>query len=108
MIPKQTNITSKHIRDSAQGEICTLQIAGVCNGNPKTTVLAHLPHNTHGWGIKATDLCAVYACSSCHDVLDRRVKHARFELDRDFYCLRAWVNTLSKLYEKGIITIKGA
>ena len=59
------------IRKSARGEDCTLRLE-VCNGNPETTVLAHIGHN-RGMGIKCADYFAVYACSACHDVIDGRV-----------------------------------
>jgi len=31
------------IRESARVEQCTLQIHPYCNGNPETTILAHIP-----------------------------------------------------------------
>ncbi|WP_265554899.1 DUF1364 domain-containing protein [Serratia grimesii] len=69
---KSPAFRSKALRDSARGECCTLQIPGICNGNPKTTVLCHLPSNTHGMGYKSDDYWAVFGCSSCHDVIDGR------------------------------------
>ncbi|QUI37537.2 DUF1364 domain-containing protein [Pectobacterium versatile] len=52
-----------------------MQISGICNGNPETTVLCHLPSPTHGMGYKGDDFWAVYGCSSCHDVIDGRVSY---------------------------------
>ncbi|WP_154899097.1 DUF1364 domain-containing protein [Serratia ficaria] len=63
---------SKALRDSARARYCTLQIPGICNGNPETTVLCHLPCSTHGMGYKSDDYWAVFGCSSCHDVIDGR------------------------------------
>lgn len=64
------------ITKSAQGKSCTARIPRVCNGNPETTVWAHI--NSVRWGAgkgrKADDIHGLYACSSCHDVIDRRVK----------------------------------
>ncbi|ACT07072.1 protein of unknown function DUF1364 [Dickeya chrysanthemi Ech1591] len=62
------------LHESAYGQVCTLQIPGICNGNPETTVLCHLPP-THGMGYKGDDFRAVYSCSFCHDVIDRRVPY---------------------------------
>lgn len=64
---------SKTLRDSARGQCCTLQVPGICNGNPETTVLCHLPSRSHGMGYKSDDYWAVFGCSSCHDVIDGRV-----------------------------------
>lgn len=63
------------IRKAARGQDCTLRIPGVCNWNPETTVLAHSPflESGRGMGLKAPDTEACFACSACHDVLDRRV-----------------------------------
>lgn len=95
-------IVSKKIRDSARGEDCSLRMIGVCNFNSETTVLAHLPCGMKGVGMKSPDIMAVYACSSCHDVLDGRGKG---DIDwRDI--LRALAETQCKFFEKGLLTIK--
>ena len=60
------------IRKSARGEECQVRISGVCNGNPETTVLAHL--NGGGMGFKRSDIFAAYCCSSCHDLVDGRTQ----------------------------------
>lgn len=65
-------VISQKLRDSARGKDCTLRIPGVCNFNPETTVLAHLPCGQKGMGMKGPDLVAVFACSACHDLLDGR------------------------------------
>lgn len=95
---------SKKIRDSAKGEACTLRITGVCNRNPETTVLAHLPDESKGMGRKSDDISACYACSSCHDVIDGRVPHDEGELE--WYMRRAMVRTWRKLIEKGVIEVR--
>jgi len=102
-------IISNKIRASAREEPCTLQIVGVCNHNWQTTVLAHLPDESNGMGTKPDDISACYACSSCHDAIDRRtLAPAMTELDREFYMRRAMVRTWRRLVEKGIIQLKGA
>ncbi|ELH3057152.1 DUF1364 domain-containing protein [Escherichia coli] len=46
---------------------------GVCNGNPETTVLAHYRMaGICGTGMKPDDLIGAWACSACHDEIDRR------------------------------------
>lgn len=62
------------IRRAARNQDCQLQILGVCNGDPATTVLCHSNQLAHGkgMGLKAPDTEACFGCSSCHDVLDGR------------------------------------
>lgn len=72
---KSPAFRSKALRDSARGQFCTLQIPGICNGNPETTVLCHLPSSTHGMGYKSDDFWAVFGCNCCHDVIDGRVPY---------------------------------
>ena len=70
---KQKPLVCKAVRDSARNETCTLRLPGVCNGDPATTVLAHLRiFGAAGMGQKPADYAAVYACHACHDALDRR------------------------------------
>lgn len=95
-------IESKKIRSAARGQDCTVRLVGICNFNPETTVLAHLPCGQRGVGIKSPDNIAVFACSSCHDAIDGRVKA---DIDwRDM--LRALAETQLSLIEKGIMVIK--
>lgn len=63
------------LRKSARGKPCTLRFPGICNHDWSTVVLAHVTEKgNHGMGLKPPDTSAVYACSSCHDVLDGRVQ----------------------------------
>ena len=57
---------------SARGQDCVLNIPGVCNHNPETTVLAHVGH--HGSAKRNHDEDAVFCCSACHDAIDYRTK----------------------------------
>ena len=59
------------LRKSARGRECQIRIPGVCNGNPETVVLCHLPGG--GMGRKQPDLFAAFGCSACHDAVDGRV-----------------------------------
>lgn len=105
MALKQPRIESKKIRNAARGQGCTLQIVGVCNYNNDTVVLAHLPDESHGMSHKADDISACFACSSCHDLLDRRTKNEEFESDREWYMRRAMVRTWRKLIEMDVVKI---
>jgi len=50
-----------------------IRLSGVCNGNPETTVLAHYRLiGISGAGMKSPDEIAAWACSDCHDAVDRR------------------------------------
>lgn len=60
------------LRNSAKGRECLVRIPGICNGNPETVVLAHL--NGGGMGMKQPDLFGAFACSACHDEVDRRTR----------------------------------
>jgi hypothetical protein len=79
MSSKQKPIVSKKLRDSARNQPCLVRLPGICNFNQETTVLAHL--NGGGTGAKKSDLtAAAFACSSCHDELDRRTRHMDADL----------------------------
>ena len=95
-------IMNKKIRNSARGEDCSLRL--VHCSSPETVILAHIGRN-RGMGIKCADYFAVYACSSCHDIIDGRVM-APFELDLEEEKLRALEETQGKLINKGLLVIK--
>ena len=62
-----------NLRKYARGQDCMVRSA-VCNGDPETTVLAHIRRGgVAGMGQKPPDTVAVWACSACHDALDRRI-----------------------------------
>jgi hypothetical protein len=93
------------LRKAARGRQCFVRLPGVCNGNPETTVLAHLRRGgVAGVGQKPVDLCGVYACSSCHDVIDGRVRAdeaLRPVLDR--YVLDGLCRTLDAVVREGLV-----
>jgi hypothetical protein len=97
----------KKLRKSANREDCTLNINGVCNYNSETTVLAHLPSEFKGVGIKSPDFCACFACSSCHDVIDGRAKHFFDDVvSKEWFMRRAQTRTLLRWVELGLVVIK--
>lgn len=92
---------SKKIRESARGESCSLRLC-VCTSE-ETTVLAHIGRD-RGMGFKCADYMAVYACSSCHDIIDGRVKSGYTKDELNTEKLRALEETLGKLFEKGLLS----
>lgn len=66
------------LREFAKDKPCMVRLVGICNFNNETTVLAHIRRaNVAGVGQKPPDLCAVWACSACHDEIDRRTRNNR-------------------------------
>lgn len=101
---KQTTHRSNALRKHAKGQVCTLNLPGFCNHNPETTVWAHSPFRGDGkhLGGKSHDFIGCDACSSCHDVLDSRVKHG---FDRGWLrCrfLEAMKNSLIRAFHDGV------
>lgn len=95
------------IRRAARGQDCTLQLLGVCNGDPSTVVLCHSNSlaDGKGMGLKAPDTAACFGCSSCHDVLDgRRPRPDGMTADQVLaYFRRAVQRTHEVLRAKGLI-----
>jgi hypothetical protein len=88
-------------RKLARGEMCTVRL-DCCTGCYDTTVLAHLPCKHSGMGMKSPDSIAVFACASCHDVIDGRVKG---EIDwKDI--LRSLAETHSIMIREGVMVVK--
>lgn len=108
LITKIKPIRSKALRDSARGEQCTLRLPGICNGDPSTSVLAHLPFGGRGMGLKAGDTHSVVACSSCHDALDGRAPAPISKGELYECCLRAKAETETLWLSAGLISVKGA
>jgi hypothetical protein len=102
-------IRSAKVTQSANGQPCTLEIAGQPCAPRETVVLAHIPiPGNHGAALKPDDLCAAYGCSTCHDLLDGRIPGLeRGSADWLFYALRGMARTLRLLHDAGIVTIKG-
>ncbi|MEW5607976.1 MULTISPECIES: DUF1364 domain-containing protein [Pseudomonas] len=71
---------------AARGRECQVRIPGICNGNPETTVLAHYRMaGTCGVGSKPHDLQGAWACSTCHDACDGRIKAVGRETARHYH-----------------------
>ncbi|MFJ5441109.1 nuclease domain-containing protein [Pectobacterium sp. CHL-2024] len=59
---KSPAFRSKALRESVRGQVCMLQISGICNDNHETIVLCHLPTSKHGMGYKGGEFWTVYCC----------------------------------------------
>ena len=92
------------LRESARGQECHLRLPGVCNFDPETTVLAHINRvGISGVGQKPPDVCGVFACSACHDVIDRRAKSLLDAFERDTYLFEGHLRTLAYWDKEGLI-----
>ena len=71
--PKRKPYRDPHLLKMARGQQCLLNVPGVCNHNPETTVSCHSNLLIHGKGMsqKAHDAYTAYGCSSCHVWLDQ-------------------------------------
>jgi len=92
------------LRKQARGRGCMVRLEGVCNHNSETVVLAHIRMpGISGMGLKADDLLGAWACSSCHDAIDRR---SHMDLDRDYVRLahlEGMVRTIAQLRKEGLV-----
>lgn len=92
-----------NLRKEARGRECQVRIYGVCNHNPETTVLAHYRMaGICGIGMKPDDLLAAWACSSCHDEIDRRTHIIDHEFVK-IYHLEGVMRTQDILRKEGKI-----
>lgn len=71
-LPKSEAKRNQNIMAMAKGKPCLIEIPGICNHNPETTVAAHSNWHEHGksLGRKADDQYTVWACSDCHHYID--------------------------------------
>jgi len=92
------------LRKEAKGRGCMVRIPEVCNHNSETVVLCHYRlAGVSGIGIKSPDVLGAWACSACHDAIDRR---AHTDLDRDYVRLlhlEGMARTLAQLNREGLI-----
>jgi hypothetical protein len=93
-----------NLRKQARGRGCTVRLPGVCNHNSETVVLAHIRMaGVSGMGMKADDLLGAWACSACHDAIDRR---SHTELERDYVRLahlEGMVRTIAQLRSEDLV-----
>lgn len=87
-----------NLRNAARGQQCQIRLPGCLPGN-ETVVLAHFRDLSigSGAGLKPSDLCAAWACDSCHSCVDGRRKgpygssRAELRLAHALGCLRTLV-----------------
>ena len=94
------------IRKSARGQQCQIRLAGICNYNSETVVLAHYRMaGTCGMGMKPSDIQAAYACSQCHSAVDGRLKTdlSRDELQTAF--AEGVMRTQQILIKQGLVKV---
>ena len=88
------------LRASARGERCTLQFMDVYDHDPETVVLAHLREiSPAGMSQKPDDLCAVYACFGCHQLLHS----GNLPTSAWWDIARALVRTHQRMVDKGLL-----
>ena len=93
-----------NLRKEARGRECQIRIPGVCNGNPETVVLAHYRMaGLCGTGMKPDDMFGGWACSRCHDEIDRRTRLTDAEY-ADKCHLEGVIRTQAQLLEEGKIS----
>lgn len=99
-------MSQSKLTKAARGQECTIQLHPYCNGNPETTVLAHIKSDRKGMGIKSPDFFGVFACSDCHDIIDMR-RFVEIENEEIQKCiLRALFRTWSKLIEMRLVRVE--
>ena len=88
----------------ARGRECQVRLS-CCNYNTETTVLAHYRlAGTCGVGMKPNDLQGAWACSACHDEIDRRTRN----FDNEFVRLahaEGVFRTIAILIKEGAIKL---
>ena len=94
--------------DAANGEDCTLNIAGWCSYDPDTTVACHLPDGSGGSNRLTGALSIAFACSACHDIIDGRVIDPDIDVsDKEFYLRRGMMRTMNRLIDLGLVKVAG-
>ena len=89
------------IRKSAKGETCTVRLP-CCNHDPETTVFAHINGVRFGHGMGKKTRWGAYACSACHDELDRRTTNFEFEFVKLAH-YEGCFETQDRLVKKGLL-----
>jgi hypothetical protein len=106
-VQKVPDRKQQSIRDSANGEECTVRIPGICAGGTATTVWSHYPglDADRGMAMKSLDLCGCYCCAACHDVVDMRASapegYPRWQVLLDWFA--GHLRSLVRLRQKGIV-----
>lgn len=93
------------LRKSARDQECQIRIHNVCNFDPETTVLAHLPGG--GMGMKSPDIHGAFCCSACHDLIDGRSRTFAYSKDElKLMHLEGVIRTQQWWLDNGYINVK--
>ena len=93
-------VVSTKLRNSAHGQPCMFQIPGICNHDPSTTVLCHLPSEIKGLATKSDDFHAAFGCSNCHETIDNNRLSREESL---YYSMRALQRTMRNWVTRGLV-----
>jgi len=94
-----------NLRKIARDRDCQVRIPGICNFDPATTVLAHYRlAGTCGMGLKPHDLLGAWACSSCHDEIDRRTRNIPAD-EAQLAHLQGVIRTLAELIKEEVLSL---
>jgi len=113
LLPK---LRSRRLLDEiARMPFCTLRVAGLAGQRcapTATHVAAHIATYGKGMSTKTSDLAAVCACATCHDLLDRRAGrwqalYAEHEAEVWRRIARALTETHGWLAGRGLLTVPG-
>lgn len=98
---------NRALRDLARDAPCLVQIPGICNNRPETSVWAHSnqARHGHGMGIKAHDVFGAICCSSCHAEIDHGKQLSQSE--RQEYWQKGFERTLLHLFRNGMVSVYG-
>lgn len=91
-----------NLRKLAEAKDCKIRLPEICNRDSTTVVLCHIKR---GWcgSIKPPDVVAVWGCSACHDVIDRRAANPWTEEELDSMILRALCEQLAYYAKEEIL-----
>lgn len=92
-----------NLRKLARDRECQIRIPGICNGDPSTVVLCHLPGA--GMARKHHDLHGAWGCAACHAVVDG---HASSDYPKELlkmWLLEAVIRTQQILIAEGAIRV---
>jgi len=99
-----------NIRKEARGRECTIRLPGICNHDNTTTVFAHWRQiGITGMGYKPSGgkfEPGAFACSACHDAIDRRTWLHIDPLMLDIAHLKGLVETFKQMWDEGKIGAK--
>ncbi len=91
-VPKTEPQRNAALLAMARGQLCLLQVPGVCQPDPATTVACHSNQSVHGkaGARKADDQWHVYGCAACHRWLDQGPAPAAEKIER-FNAAHRWM-----------------